>query len=89
VIVDAEWTVRHNKRIKRLQKISGLPNAPCIEDIDYRTDRMLNRQMVATLSDCAWIANNRNMIITGKTGTGKSYLSCAIGNMACRLNYSY
>lgn len=88
MIVDAEWTSRHNKRLKRLLKLSGMISGPCIEDIDYRQDRRLDRQMIVTLSECGWIAHHRNLIISGKTGTGKSFLACALGNMACRLNYT-
>lgn len=88
MIVDAEWTTRANKRLKRLLKQSGMPSDPCLENIDYRATRNLDRQMITAFSECTWIANHRNMIITGKTGTGKSYMACALGNMACRLNYS-
>jgi len=88
MIVDAEWTSRHNKRLKLLLKLSGMMQGPCIEDIDYRPSRMLDRQIIATLSECGFIAHHRNIIISGKTGTGKSYLACALGNMACRLNYT-
>ncbi|WP_371362384.1 IS21 family transposase ISAfe12 [Sporomusa rhizae] len=88
MIVDAEWTARSNKRLQRLLKESSMISGCCIEDIDYQPARNINRQMIAFFSECIWIANRRNMIITGKTGTGKSYLACALGNMACRLNYS-
>lgn len=88
MIVDAEWITRANKRLKRLLKQSGMPSEPCLEDIDYRVTRNIDRQMMTTFSECTWIANHRNIIITGKTGTGKSYIACALGNMACRLNYS-
>jgi DNA replication protein DnaC len=88
MIVDAEWNARQNKRLRRLLKASGLPQSACVEDIDYRPDRKLNRQMIAMLSECGWIQNRRNLIITGSTGCGKTYLACAFGNMACRLGYT-
>jgi DNA replication protein DnaC len=88
MIVDAEWTARHNKRLKRLLKSSGMPQSACMEDMDYKPDRKLGRQIITTLSECGWIQNRHNLIITGSTGTGKTYLSCAFGNMACRLGYS-
>ncbi len=87
-IVDAEWTARHNKRLKLLLKASGMASGPCLEDIDYRPSRMLDRQQLLMLAECNWIASSRNLIITGKTGTGKTYLACALGNMACRQNYT-
>jgi DNA replication protein DnaC len=88
MIVDAEWTSRHNKRLNRLLKLSGMTHGPCIEDIDYRLDRKLDRQIIVTLSECGFITSHRNIIISGKTGTGKSFLACALGNMACRLDYT-
>jgi DNA replication protein DnaC len=88
MIVDAEWTARQNKRLRKLLKLSGMPQNACIEDIDYRQERRLDRQVIAGLSECNWISQHRNLIITGSTGTGKSYLTCAIGNMACRIGYS-
>lgn len=88
MIVDAEWTARQNKRLKKLLKLSGMPQNSCIEDIDYRQERKLDRQVIAGLTECTWVSNNRTLIITGATGTGKTYLSCALGNMACRIGYS-
>jgi DNA replication protein DnaC len=88
MIVDAEWTSRQNKRLKRLFKASAMPQSACMEDIDYRQDRKLDRQMIITLSECGWIQNRRNLIITGSTGCGKTYLACVFGNMACRLGYA-
>ncbi len=85
MLVDAEWLSRQNSRLKKLLRQSGLrlPNA-CLEDIDYDSRRKLDRAYIARLADCAWIAGRHNMIITGATGTGKTFLGCAFGNAACR-----
>ena len=85
MLTDAEWTVRHNNRLKRLLNQANLRiKDACLEDLDYASIRNLDRGYVARLADLAWVSEHRNLIITGATGTGKSYLGCAFGNAACR-----
>ncbi len=88
MIVDAEHLSRDNKRLERALRDAKLriPNA-CIEDIDYAAKRELDRTLVRQLGTCAWIASHANVIITGATGTGKSYVACALAQQACRSGY--
>lgn len=88
MIVDNEWTSRQNKRLKRLLTQADMRFNACIEDINYSLKRGLDKNLMIKLSECTWLTNNRNIIITGPTGTGKTYIACAIGNMACRQNYT-
>lgn len=88
MLVDAEWTARSNKRIRRLLRQADLRENASIEDIEYHPDRMLNRQEILRLSECSWVESRHNLLITGATGAGKTYLACALGNAACRRNYS-
>ena len=86
MLTDAEWVARINQRTKKLIKEAGL----CVSnalfgDLDYQPARKLNKAQVARLSDFAWSRDAKNIIITGATGTGKSYLACAFGAEACRL----
>ncbi|OPX85752.1 MAG: transposase/IS protein [Pelotomaculum sp. PtaB.Bin117] len=85
MIVDTEWITRHNSRLTRLLRQADLriPGA-CLEDLDYDPRRKLDRGYVARLADCSWINEHRNIIVTGATGTGKTYLACAFGNAVCR-----
>jgi DNA replication protein DnaC len=85
MLVDAEWISRQNSKIKKLQKDANLrfPDA-CFAGVDYNATRKLDRGYVARLSDFTWVKEARNLIITGCTGTGKTYLSCAFGAEACR-----
>jgi DNA replication protein DnaC len=85
MIVDTEWTTRHNSRLTKLLRQAELriPGA-CMEDLDYEPRRKLDRGYVARLADCSWINEHRNLIITGATGTGKTYLACVFGNAVCR-----
>jgi len=86
MMVDAEWLARYNKKLKRLIKEADLRDSnACLEDVDYDPRRKLDKALVARLSDGMWIREHRNMLITGATGTGKSFLASAFGNMACRL----
>jgi DNA replication protein DnaC len=86
--VDAEWTSRQNKRFKRLIKQAEMKMTACIEDLNYDPRRKLDKQLIIRLAEGTWIAKNNNLLITGKTGVGKSYLACAMGTMACRRNYT-
>ena len=86
MMVDAEWFSREQNRIKKLTKEAKLRiSDACFADIDYRASRKLDRAYIARLSDFAWVREAKNLIITGATGTGKTWLSCAFGTEACRM----
>jgi DNA replication protein DnaC len=88
LIVDSEWATRKSNKLIRLIKNAGyeFSNA-CIEDIDYRADRKLDRTQIAALSTCNYIREHHNIIILGATGNGKTYLSNAFGVSANRNFY--
>lgn len=88
MLVDAEHLARDNKRLARLLREAKLRLAnACIEDIDYAAKRELDRALVRQLGTCAWVGSHANVIITGATGTGKSYVACALAQQACRMGY--
>ncbi len=85
LLVEAEWASRMNKKLERLLKAAHLrERAACLEELDYAPSRKLDKAQVARLSDCAWIKEGRNLLITGACGTGKTWLASAFGNAACR-----
>jgi len=84
--VDAEWRSRHNAKLGRMLKAARLRcPAACLEDIDFDESRKLDRATIARLSDMSWLAEGRNIFITGPTGTGKTWIASAFGNAACRI----
>ena len=87
MMVDAEWLAKANKRLQRLLREANLrePSAN-LEDMNFDPKRNLEKATVARLADCAWVPEGRNFIVTGATGTGKTYLISAFGNAACRKN---
>lgn len=87
LIVDKEWSVRKSNHLKRLIKQAGFsePNA-CIEDIEFHPDRNLNKNQIAKLSTCNYVSEHHNVMLLGATGSGKTYLACALGMAAVR-NY--
>lgn len=88
MMVDIEYNRRKNNRLDRLIKNANFdqPDAN-IMDIDYRSGRKLNKELIMRLASCEYITDHRNIFITGATGTGKSYLGCAFGMEACKQYY--
>jgi DNA replication protein DnaC len=85
LLVEAEHASRDNRRLKRLLKDAQLriPSA-CMEDVKASSARGIEKAMVRQLGSCAWISEHLNVLITGATGVGKSYLASALGQAACR-----
>ena len=88
LLVDRQWTWGEDRRMKRLLSNAKLKINGCIEDIDYKTPRTLDKSLILRLANCDWVKNAQNLIITGPTGVGKTYLACALANRACRMGYS-
>jgi len=85
LLVDREVTYRDNSRQDRLLKRAKLKHAAaCLENFDYRAGRDVDKQVIASLATCDWIRNHHNLLITGPTGGGKTWLACAFANQACR-----
>jgi DNA replication protein DnaC len=82
-MIDAEWDERYNKKLARLFKGASFRYRAHPEEIDYAPERKIDRNTLSRLFTCEWITKTENVIITGSTGTGKSYLSCALGHAAC------
>jgi DNA replication protein DnaC len=88
LMVEKEWIAKKNSKIKRLLRNANLGLNACIEDIDYSSDRTINKQSILELASCDFIEKSLNIITTGKTGSGKTYLICAFGNSACRKGFT-
>ena len=85
LMVDREQVRRDTRRFQtRLRGANLRHGGACMEDVDYRTPRRLDRALFQSLGEDAWIARHRNVLITGPCGVGKSWLACALGHAACR-----
>lgn len=84
-LVQNEWDDRHNRRIERLTKSARFRYTAVMEAIDYRPSRQLDKNLVRRLGSCGFIQKRENILITGSTGVGKSYLASAIGHQACSM----
>ena len=88
LMVQDEKTYRDNQRLARLLKNARLRQPAALEDIDYASPRGLNKQAILELSNTQWIGAHRNVLISGPTGIGKSFVACALGNAAARAGYT-
>jgi len=88
LLVQDEKTHRDNLRLRRLLKKARLREAAALEDIDYRASRGLSRQVLLELASSQWVASHRNVLISGPTGIGKTFIACALGNAAARSGYT-
>ena len=89
LLVDREQTWRENRRLTRLLREAKLKSSQaCVEDIRYGGGRKLDKSLMAQLASCQWIRQHQNLVLTGATGCGKTWLACAFGNAACRQGLS-
>lgn len=88
LLVDREMTDRENRRLKTRLKQARLRQQAALEDIDFRRPRGLDKSLMAQLASCHWLAQHHNILITGPTGCGKTFLACALAHKACREGYT-
>jgi len=88
LLVEREATVRQDRRQTQLLRQAKLRLPASIEDLDFRSPRGLDRSVILRLASCDWIRNHQVVLITGATGTGKTYLTCALAQAACRQGLS-
>ena len=88
MLIDREEIDRHNAALAQRLRLARLREAACLEDIDYRKPRGLDRSLLRSLATGQWLSEHNNVLVLGKTGTGKSYIACALGNQAARDGHS-
>ena len=86
-LIDAEWDDRHNRRLQRLIKAAKFRYQASLDEIDFNLDRGLDKNMLLRLSSSRWIEKKRDIIITGPTGVGKSFLASALGFQGCMYGF--
>lgn len=87
MLIERQWLWKENRSLTTRLKYAKLKQPACLEDIDYRQHRGLQRSAIEHLAGCDWVKYSQNCIITGPTGVGKTYLACALAQKACRDGY--
>lgn len=87
-IVEAEQTYRSDARLQRLLKQAHFKQNACGEDLDWRSSRGLDQTFLRSLLTCEWLRQHHDLLITGASGTGKSWLAQALGHAACRQGFT-
>jgi len=88
LLVDRELTERNNRRMQMRLRAAKLKQNTALEDIDFKSPRGLDRSLILKLADCDWVSTHLNILISGPTGVGKTWLACALAHKACREGYS-
>ena len=88
LLVDREETDRDNRRLKTRLTKAKLRQQASMEDIDYSGSRGLNKAQLLELGSCKWIADHNNLLLTGPTGVGKTFIACALAQKACREGFT-
>jgi len=88
LLVELECNRRLDSRTRRRFKLAEFPITAMTEDLDFSPERKMDRRLILELAQCGWIDQALNVIVEGATGTGKSFLACALGAAACRTGYS-
>jgi len=88
LLVDREITEREDRRMKTRLRQAKLKHHACVEDIDYRAPRGLDKALTLQLASCRWVHEGLNLIINGPTGVGKTWIACAMAQKACREGYT-
>ena len=87
LLVEQQWLWKENRALQSRLIYAQLKEQACVEDLDFRESRGLKRSVIDQLSACDWVRYHQNVIVTGPTGTGKTYLACALAQKACREGY--
>lgn len=88
LLVDREMTERDNRRLTSRLRRAGLRHTAVLEDLNYRNSRGLDKGLIQSLASCQWVKEHLNVLITGPTGVGKTWLACALAHKACREGYT-
>jgi len=88
LLIDAECSERDTAQFTKRLKTAKLRDRACLEDIDFKANRGIDKRLIAQLAQGQWLTDHNNVLITGKTGVGKTYLACALGQKVCRLDKS-
>jgi DNA replication protein DnaC len=88
LLIDREWCIRENRRLNRRLNQAKLKQSACVEDIDYKHPRDLKKSVIHELMHGQWINKHFNLLITGPTGCGKTYIACALAHHACLMGFT-
>lgn len=88
LLIDREMTYRDNRRMTTRLRRAKLRHNACIEDVDFNHPRGLDKALVRSLFSCKWLSEHLNVLITGPTGVGKTWIACALAHQACREGFS-
>lgn len=87
VLIDAEWQDRENKKVERLNQYAGFRYSASLSEINYKEARTLDKDLIGRLATCQFISGRENILITGPTGVGKSFIASALGHQACAMGF--